>query len=116
MDPDLWKQVDALFEQALDQPPEKGESFVAEACKGNAVLHDEVLSLVKAQSRAGEFMEGSAMSVAVGALAEDLTTTGSLIGKQISTYKIVRLIGAGGMGEVYLARDTKLDRSVALKI
>lgn len=115
MDPELWKQVDALLEEALDQPPNNRESFVAEACKGNVALHDEVLSLVRAQSQAAEFLEGSAMSVAVGALAQDLTTTSSLVGKEVATYKIEKLLGAGGMGEVYLARDSKLDRLIALK-
>ena len=116
MDPQLWKQVDALFEQALEQPPEKRKSFVAEASKGNAIVYEEVLSLLDAQSRAAQFMEGSAMSVAVGALAQELTTIASLTGKELGPYTIEKLLGAGGMGEVYLARDTKLDRMVALKI
>ena len=116
MDPQLWKQVDALFEQALEQPPEKRKSFVAEASKGNAIIYEEVLSLLDAQMRAVEFMEGSAMSAAVGALAQELTTVASLVGKELGTYQIEKLLGAGGMGEVYLARDNKLDRMVALKI
>ena len=116
MDPQLWKKVDDLFEQALEQPPEKRKSFVAEASKGNAIVYEEVLSLLDAQSRAAQFMEGSAMSVAVGALAQELTTVASLIGKELGPYTIEKLLGAGGMGEVYLARDTKLDRMVALKI
>ena len=116
MDPQLWKQVDALLEQALEQPAEKRKSFVAEASKGNAIIYEEVLSLLDAQARAVEFMEGSAMSVAAGELAQELTTIASLVGKELGTYRIEKLIGAGGMGEVYLARDTKLDRMIALKI
>ena len=116
MDAELWKQVDALLEAALEQPPDQREAFVAQACKGNVVLHQEVLSLVKAQSQASQFMEGSAMSAVAGALAQDLTTTASLAGKDLANYKIERLLGAGGMGEVYLARDRKLDRLTALKI
>jgi eukaryotic-like serine/threonine-protein kinase len=116
MDAELWKQVDALLEQAFEQPPEQRESFVAAACKDNALLHQEVLSLVKAQSKASQFMEGSAMSLAAAALAQDLTTTASLAGKELATYKIEKLLGTGGMGEVYLARDRKLDRLIALKI
>jgi serine/threonine protein kinase len=116
MDPQLWQQVDALFEAALEQPPETRKSFVAEGSRGNAIVYEEVLSLLEAQSRAVEFMEGSAMSAAVGALAQELTTIASLTGKELGPYKIEKLLGAGGMGEVYLARDTKLDRLVALKI
>ena len=118
MDPDLWKKVDALLEEALAQPPDKREAFVSEAAKDDAELRKEVLSLLKAQSQASKFMERSAMKVAAAALAQDsnLTTSFSLVGKQIANYKIEKLLGAGGMGEVYLANDTKLKRPVALKI
>jgi hypothetical protein len=98
MDPQLWQQVDALFEQALEQPAETRKSFVAQTCKGNAIVYEEVLSLLEAQSRAAEFMEGSAMGVAAGALAQELTTVASLIGTELGTYKIEKLLGAGGMG------------------
>jgi serine/threonine protein kinase/Tol biopolymer transport system component len=118
MDPDLWKRVDALLDQALAQPPDKREAFVVDASKDDVELRDEVLSLLKAQSQAANFMERSAMRVAAESLAQDsnLTTSFSLIGKQLANYRIEKLLGAGGMGEVYLARDSKLDRLVALKI
>ena len=80
MDPDLWKKVDALLEEALAQPPDKREAFVVEASQDNAELRDEVLSLLKAQAEASNFMERSAMKVAAAALAQDsnLTTSFSL--------------------------------------
>ena len=120
MNAELWKQVDALLDDALELPPEKREQFVVEACErnGNDELRDEVLSLVRAQSQASGFMERSAMRVAAQAIAKDanLTTHVSLVGREIGTYKIEKLLGAGGMGEVYLAHETKLNRRVALKI
>ncbi|HEU4875344.1 MAG TPA: serine/threonine-protein kinase, partial [Pyrinomonadaceae bacterium] len=119
MDRELWKQVDALLEQALEQPPEEREAFVASAAQDNAVLRDEVLSLLKAQSQAAHFMEQSAMKVAAQVLAEDsrLTTViTTLVGQELGNYQIEKLLGAGGMGEVYLARDIKLGRMVALKV
>ena len=118
MDADLWKKVDALLEEALAQPPDKREAFVAEAAQDNEELRNEVLSLLKAQAQSSDFMERSAMKVAAAALAQDpnLTNSFSLLGKQLANYKIEKLLGAGGMGEVYLARDSKLDRLVALKI
>lgn len=118
MDPDLWKKVDALLEEALAQPPDKREAFVSEAAKDNAKLRDEVLSLLQALAKASKFMERSAMKVAAAKLAQDsnLTTSFSLVGKELANYKIEKLLGAGGMGEVYLARDAKLKRPVALKI
>jgi serine/threonine protein kinase len=118
MDPELWKQVDALLEQALEQPPEEREAFVAKACQDNEVLRAEVLSLLRAQSQASQFMERSALNVAAHALAQDsnITTIASLVGQEIEGYRIEKLLGAGGMGEVYLARDNKLGRLVALKV
>jgi eukaryotic-like serine/threonine-protein kinase len=118
MNPELWKKVDALLEEAMAQAPEKREAFVVEASQDNTELRDEVLSLLKAQAQASNFMERSAMNVAAAALAQDsnLTTSFSLLGKEIANYRVEKLLGAGGMGEVYLARESKLDRLVALKI
>src|SRR6185369_13040416 len=74
--------------------------------------------LLKAQSQASKFMERSAINIAAQALVDDpnITTIVSLVGQEIETYQIEKLLGLVGMGEVYLARDTKLDRMVALKI
>src|SRR5829696_4091852 len=119
MDRELWKQIDALLEQALEQPAKEREAFVVAASQDNPVLRDEVLSLLKAQLQAGKFMERSAMNVAAHALAQDskLTTiVSTLAGQEIESYRVEKLLGAGGMGEVYLARDTKLDRMIALKV
>ena len=119
MDRELWKQVDALLEQALEHPPGEREAFVQQAAQDNTVLRDEVLSLLKNQSQAANFMERSAMNVAAHALADDskLTTImTTLVGQEIGTYRVEKLLGTGGMGEVYLARDLKLDRMVALKV
>ena len=107
MDPQLWKQVDECSRRRWSSP-EKRKSFVAEASQGNAIIYEEVLSLLDAQARAAEFMEGSDVSGCWRA-GPELTTIATLVGKEVGTYKIEKLLGAGGMAEVYLARDGKLD-------
>jgi eukaryotic-like serine/threonine-protein kinase len=116
MDTELWKQVDALLDAALDLP--EREQFVEEATVENPALRDEVLSLLRAQSQASQFMERTAMKIAAQALAQasHLTAHPSLAGKDVGHYAIESLSGSGGMGEVYLAREMKLNRRVALKI
>src|SRR3954463_5787569 len=112
MNAELWKQVDALLDAALDMPESEREQFVEREAAGNTLLRDEVLSLLKAQSQASHFMERSAMRVAAQALAQEsnLTTHESLIGKDLGNYHIESLLGSGGMGEVYLANGLKLNR------
>ena len=119
MDPEFWKQVDALLDAALDVPEGERENFVGRASAGNPRLREEVLSLLRAESQSPHFMERSAMRVAAQALAREsknLTTYESLIGKDLGFYRIESLLGSGGMGEVYLSHELKLNRKVALKI
>src|ERR1044072_6122036 len=118
MDAELWKQVDALLDAALDLPECEREQFVMQESAGSPQLRGEVLSLLRAQSAASQFMERSAMKVAAQALAQSshLTSYPSLIGKDIGNYTIESLLGSGGMGDGYLAREMKLNRRVGLRI
>ena len=117
MDAERWKEVDALLDAALDMPECEGEQFVLRASAGDTRLREEVLSLLRAQSQAAHFMERSAIRVAAQALAHGRAASHeSLIGKPLGDYRVESLLGSGGMGEVYLAHDSKLNRKAALKI
>jgi eukaryotic-like serine/threonine-protein kinase len=118
MNAELWKRVDELLDAALEVPVAEREQFVRTECSDNQELCKEVLSLLNAQDRAGTFMAGSAMRVAAKALAQDSPAVTRLLtaGQEIGTYKIERLLGSGGMGQVYLATEARLNRKVALKI
>ncbi|HEX8368885.1 MAG TPA: protein kinase [Pyrinomonadaceae bacterium] len=117
MNADRYRQIDEIFAEALEIPGAGREAFLSERCGGDVELKTEVLSLLKAQTEAEGFMENSAMNLMAQELAEEtLDAHLWLVGKQFGTYKIEKPIGAGGMGEVYLALDSKLNRKVALKI
>ena len=118
MKPERWRQIDELFDAVLDLPETERESFLSEKCGGDAELRDEVLSLLKASGGGDDYLEKSAMGVAARKLVEQQITApaANFIGQTFGTYRIDKPIGAGGMGEVYLAYDEKLKRRVALKI
>ena len=114
MKPERWQQVDQLFQAALEREPEERAAFISEACGGDDSLRREVEALLAADGQAGSLIEAPAYAVAAPLIVGD--DAQSLVGKSISHYQIISLVGKGGMGEVYRARDTKLDRTVALKI
>ena len=106
---DRWQQVDKLLEEALEQEPDRRDAFLDEACNGDVALRQEVESLLSAHGKAGDFIEAPALEVAIP--ASPGAGVRIVAGQQLGPYKIVSLLGAGGMGEVYRAKDDRIGRS-----
>jgi serine/threonine protein kinase/Tol biopolymer transport system component len=113
MNRERWQQIDLIFEAALALPANERAAFLDEACAGDTKLRAEVESLI-AHEKAEDFMEDPAFEAATRVLAED--TKHSLNGQTIGSYQILESLGAGGMGEVYLALHIRTNRKVALKL
>jgi len=111
MTPDRWETIGKIFNEATALRPEQRQSFVEEACGGDAGLIAEVQSLLDAHAEAGDFIDEPIVENIAAEISEMPTLTGKFIGH----YQIEKSIGRGGMGDVYLAKDTRLDRLVALK-
>src|SRR5437870_2744965 len=114
MTPERWHRVDEVLQAALDQEPASRAAFLANECSGDDDLCRETTSLIAAYDEAGEFLEMPAIAKDAKLIAthDDLQLTGQGIGP----YRIIQRIGGGGMGDIYLAQDTRLERLVALKI
>src|SRR5467141_169884 len=110
MNPERLQKIDRVFQLALDVPPQRWASFLDNACAGDAELRAEVESLLSAHQNAGSFIEGSASDV-----ASSLLKNNPMGRTHLGQYKIDKLLGVGGMGQVYLATD-RMGRRVALKL
>lgn len=109
-----WQRVREVFDSAIRRRPDEREAFVRGACGVDEELLFEVESLLSSLDSADGFMEAPA----VEAVADVFSNNGNKLekGQSLGHYEIINELGSGGMGEVYLAKDQKLDRFVAVKV
>jgi serine/threonine protein kinase len=108
MENDLWRRAEEIFHAALKQPREFRPAFLNKACGENTELQRLVERLISTDEQAGSFLEKPALAGA--------TVEGFHMIKKLGHYQVTNQIGKGGMGEVYLAKDSKLGRDVAIKV
>jgi Tol biopolymer transport system component/serine/threonine protein kinase/tetratricopeptide (TPR) repeat protein len=115
--PERWKQIEGVFDAAADLAPAERDAYLAEACGGDAELRRQVELLIRSHDAAGSFIEEPAVAGVITDPAR-LDEDAPFIGRRVGSYRIVRELGRGGMGAVYLAvrADDEFQKRVAIKL
>jgi serine/threonine protein kinase/Tol biopolymer transport system component len=123
MKDERWRLIEHLYHAVLERGPEARAAFLVEACAGDEDLRREVEALLRYDDQAGSFIETPALELAARRMAADTPAGESAepssvdpIPRQIGPYNLLAPLGKGGMGEVHLALDTRLNRKVAIKL
>jgi serine/threonine-protein kinase len=114
MSPERYQQIAKLYHHVIEMEPGERGPFLAQACGEDLALRNEVESLVSSHHKPASFLDNGALVAAANLLLD--TDVEFSVGQRIHHYEIVAPLGAGGMGEVFLANDTKMGRKVALKL
>src|SRR6266487_1725026 len=114
MTPARLQTIEKIFRAALDKEPDQLGAFLDTACEGDEVLRRKVETLLASRQRVGSFIETSAVGLATRIIENGQADL--LVGQTFGHYKLSKRIGAGGMGEVYLATDITAGRKAALKL
>ena len=112
--PKRWRHLDELFQAAVELEPRNRLDFIDAACSGDHALRQEVEALLRSDADDWNFLEEPALQLAAPFVADEKPQLVS--GDQLGDYTIQSLIGRGGMGEIYLAKDRVLNRPIALKL
>src|ERR1700686_1127483 len=113
MTPERFQQISQLYHATLEREPEQRADFLEQSCGRDRDLRHEVESLLASEKGAEAFFSSKGAKEAAKRL--DIPSS-TLVGRTLDNYHLLSLLGVGGMGEVYLARDTKLGREVAIKV